>query len=57
MKVEKVSPVYKSTFNSKPNPDNKNNQKNKQSKPKENPSVILEISKAGRKKLEDDFER
>jgi len=57
MKVEKVSPIYKSTFNSKQNSSNKNNQKNKQSKPKENPAVILEISQAGRKKLEDDFER
>lgn len=57
MKVEKVSPIYKSTFNSKQNSSNKNNQKNKHSKPKENPAVILEISQAGRKKLEDDFER
>lgn len=57
MKIEKVSPVYKSTFNTKQNPDNKNNQKNKQSKPKENPAVILEISQAGQKKLKDDYER
>lgn len=55
MKIEKISPIYKSTFNTKQNPDNKNNE-NKQKK-KDKPAVILEISQEGRKKLNDDYER
>lgn len=58
MKIEPVNPIYKSTFNTKQNP-NKNNQskQDKKNKAKENPAVILEISAEGRKKLEEDFER
>lgn len=61
MKIEKVNPIYKSTFNNKQNSSNKNN-KNKQNKEdktkfKETPAAILEISAEGRKKLEEDFER
>lgn len=57
MRIEKVSPVYKSTFNSKQDSNNKNKQNKSKSKQKETPAVILEISAEGRKKLEDDYER
>lgn len=60
MRIEPIDPIYRSTFNTKQNP-NKNNQskqdKSKKDKTKENPAVILEISAEGRKKLEEDFER
>lgn len=55
MKIEKISPIYKSTFNTRQNPNNKNN--NNKQKNKNNSAVILEISSEGRKKLNDDYER
>lgn len=58
MRIEPIDPIYKSTFNTKQNP-NKNNQskQDKKNKAKENPAVILEISAEGRRKLEEDLER
>lgn len=59
MKIEKIEPVYKSTFNSKSNQNKNNNQskQNKKDKATENPAVILQISKEARKKLNDSRER
>ena len=59
MKIEKIDPVYKTTFNSNQNP-NKNNNQSKQSKKGKTTvkqAVTVEISSEGRKKLEDSYER
>lgn len=58
MRIEPVNPIYKSTFNTKQNP-NKNNQskQDKKNKAKENSAVIQENFAERRKKLEEDFER
>lgn len=61
MKIKPVEPIYKSTLNSKPNP-NKNHQNQQDNKKKKNKSnqdfaAILKISSEGRKKYEDDYER
>ena len=59
MKIEKIEPVYKSTFNSKQNPNKNNNQSKQNKKGNTNGDVVvtLQISSEGRKKLKDSYER
>ena len=54
MKINPIEPVYKSTFNTKQNP---NKQQDKQNKKKNDFAAILEISVEGKKKAKEMSER
>ena len=56
MRIEPVDPVYKSTFNTKQNPNKKQDGKQKDNKSKVY-TDILEISAEGRRRLKEDRER
>ena len=54
MKINPVEPVYKSTFNTRQNP---NRQQDKKDKKKNDFAAILKISEEGRKKAKEMSER
>lgn len=54
MKINPVEPVYKSTFNTRQNP---NRQQDKKDKKKNDFAAILKISKEGKKKAKEMSER
>lgn len=59
MRIEPIDPIYKSTFNTKQNPNRKQDEKQKDKKDKKSKvyTDILEISADGRKRLREDRER
>lgn len=59
MRIEPIDPIYKSTFNTKQNPNKKQDEKQKDKKDKKSKvyTDILEISAEGRKRLREDRER